>query len=85
MNSLVRKFSGTGYDSELRRAHEELEEDGFNHAVWGSAAGFGNLSKGVPMFKVPSVPNVRISYPLRSINISLSCLIAIGIPTHAYR
>ncbi|KAL5529144.1 PRE2 [Sanghuangporus baumii] len=57
MNSLVRKFSNKCYDSELRKAHDELEEDGFNDAMWGSSAGFGNLSKGLPRFNLPTVPD----------------------------
>ncbi|EJD05920.1 N-terminal nucleophile aminohydrolase [Fomitiporia mediterranea MF3/22] len=55
MNTLVRKFASPSHDLELRKAHEELEEDGFTNAMWGSSAGFGNLSKGAPMFKLPSL------------------------------
>lgn len=61
MNTLVSKFSNTSYDEELRRTQDELEDEGLSGAMWGSGAGFGNLSKGLPTFNLPCVPDVRTS------------------------
>lgn len=63
MNSLVSRYSSTSYESELRRKQEELEDENFGDSMWGSAAGFGNLSKngGIPMFNLPSVPDVCVT------------------------
>ncbi|KAH8106813.1 N-terminal nucleophile aminohydrolase [Cristinia sonorae] len=56
MNSLVNRFSTTGYAAELRKAKEVLgEDDEGSDAMWGSQAGFGTLAKGVPTFSVPAV------------------------------
>lgn len=62
MNTLVSKYSTTSYESELRRTQEELEDENFGDAMWGSKAGFGILSNGVPTFKLPQVPDVRPLY-----------------------
>ena len=61
MNGFVERFSTTNPISQLRRAQrlaadEEGEE--FSDAAWGSEAGFGNLTKGLPTFTVPGVPDV---------------------------
>lgn len=62
MNSIVNRYSTTTAESELRKAQAAAAEDGdFSDAMWGSEAGFGSLSKGIPMFKVPAVADVRIS------------------------
>lgn len=58
MNSFVQKFSSSSYQNEIKKSYEELEDDGFSGAMWGSSAGFGNLSKGVPKFNLPAVPDV---------------------------
>lgn len=60
MNALVNKFSGTSYDDELRRAQDELGDEELSGAMWGSSAGYGMLSKGVPTFNLPNVADVRI-------------------------
>lgn len=63
MNTFVDKFSTTSADSEIRRAKAAAIEDGdFSDAMWGSEAGFGSLAQGIPMFQVPSVPDVRQSF-----------------------
>jgi hypothetical protein len=59
MNSFVDRFSATGPISELRKAHDLAAEDGeFSDSMWGSEAGFGSLSNGVPTFPVPAVADV---------------------------
>ena len=59
MNSLVHKFSGSSYEREREENRDEFDDDGISAAMWGSSAGFGNLKNGIPMFKLPSVPDVR--------------------------
>lgn len=62
MNSFVSRYSITSAESELRKAQAAAVEDGdFSDAMWGSAAGFGSLAQGVPMFKVPAVADVCLS------------------------
>ena len=61
MNSFVERFSTTNPISQLRRAQRLVADDEgeeFSDAAWGSEAGFGNLSKGLPTFTVPGVPDV---------------------------
>lgn len=59
MNTLVQSFSTTGPSAELRKTQRLADEEEAEYAMWGSQAGFGSLSKGVPSFSVPSVPDVR--------------------------
>lgn len=59
MNTFVTKFSSSYATEELRKAQDELQEDSSSIALWGSNAGFGNVSKGVPSFGLPSLPDVR--------------------------
>lgn len=62
MNTLVSRYSTTTAESEIRKAKAAAVEDGdFSDAMWGSDAGFGSLAQGVPMFKTPSVVDVRVS------------------------
>ena len=58
MNSLVSQFASTGHEVELRRARQAFEDDDESLEMWGSQAGFGPLSKGVPTFSMPAVPDV---------------------------
>ena len=58
MNTFVSRYSATSFNNELRKAQEELEDDGLGDAMWGSEAGFGTLTKGIPTFNLPSVPDV---------------------------
>ena len=58
MNSLVSRYSTTSHESEIRRAQDELGDESFGDVMWGSKAGFGTLSSGVPTFKLPQVPDV---------------------------
>ena len=58
MNALVAKYLGSSHEDEIRKQYDELEADS-SYAMWGSTAGFGNLSKGIPTFNLPSVPDVR--------------------------
>lgn len=59
MNSLVSQFASSGHEVELRKARQAFEDDDESLEMWGSQAGFGPLSKGIPSFSVPSVPDVR--------------------------
>lgn len=62
MNNFVARFSKTSAESELRRAQALAADDGdFTDSAWGSEAGFGNLSKGIPTFALPGVADVRLS------------------------
>jgi 20S proteasome subunit beta 5 len=61
MNGFVERFSTTNPISQLRRAQRLTSDDDgeeFSDAAWGSEAGFGNLTKGLPTFTVPDVPDV---------------------------
>ena len=61
MNDFVERFSTTNPISQLRRAQRlaaDDEGDEFSDAAWGSEAGFGNLTKGLPTFTVPDIPDV---------------------------
>jgi hypothetical protein len=56
MNNFVERFSTTNPISQLRRAQclaADDEGEEFSDAAWGSEAGFGNLTKGLPTFTVP--------------------------------
>ncbi|KAJ7029802.1 N-terminal nucleophile aminohydrolase [Mycena alexandri] len=59
MQTFVNRFSATSAESELRRTKNLLSDHSgglasFNSG-WGSQAGFGNLSRGIPTFSVPDV------------------------------
>ena len=61
MNDFVERFSTTNPISQLRRAQRLAADDegeDFSDATWGSEAGFGNLTKGLPTFTVPDIPDV---------------------------
>ena len=58
MNTFVNRFSSTRSTDELRKAQDELQEEGSSVALWGSNAGFGSLNKGIPTFNLPSLPDV---------------------------
>ncbi|KAJ6474892.1 20S proteasome subunit [Mycena sanguinolenta] len=58
MHSSITRFSQTSAQSEFRRAQAFTSDEGdltSSDAAWGSQAGFGNLSHGVPTFTVPEV------------------------------
>ncbi|TBU65544.1 N-terminal nucleophile aminohydrolase [Dichomitus squalens] len=58
MNSFLTRYSSTSPEADIRKAKELFDEDGdVSDVMWGSASGFGNLASGVPMFKLPSVPD----------------------------
>lgn len=62
MHAFLTRFSTTGAECEFRRAQAFTTDEGDLHtsdAVWGSQAGFGNLSAGIPTFAVPDVADVR--------------------------
>lgn len=65
MNSFVERFSTTSSIGQLRRAQRLAadEDEEFSDAAWGSEAGFGNLTKGLPTFTVPGVPDVSLRIP----------------------
>ena len=66
MNKFVEKYSTTNPISQLRRAQRLASDDDgeeFSDAAWGSEAGFGNLTKGLPTFTVPHVPDVSLPKP----------------------
>ena len=60
MNSLVTRFSATSREAELKRAYDELEEEGAGASMWGSTAGYAMINKGVPMCKLPNVADVSL-------------------------
>ena len=84
MNSLVRKLSPSGYENEIKRAHEELEAEGYSDSMWGSSAGFGNIGKGVPRFNLPAVPDVRF-ISIEYLSKELTRLLASGFPEIVHR
>ncbi|KAJ7909994.1 N-terminal nucleophile aminohydrolase [Mycena leptocephala] len=58
MHAFVTRFSTTSAESEFRRAQAFTTDEGDLHtsdSAWGSQAGFGNLSAGIPTFAVPDV------------------------------
>ena len=60
MNSFLTRYSSTSPEADIRKAKELYGEDeDFSEIMWGSSGGFGNLASGVPMFKLPSVQDVR--------------------------
>ncbi len=60
MNSFLTRYSSTAPEADIRKAKELYGEDeDFSEVMWGSTGGFGNLASGVPMFKLPSVQDVR--------------------------
>lgn len=62
MNTFLTRYSSTSPDADIRKAKELFGEDEeISDLMWGSTGGFGNLASGVPMFKVPSVQDVRTS------------------------
>jgi hypothetical protein len=63
MNSLVNRYATNSAEAELRkvRAVQAAEDGEFDDAEWGSAAGYGSLANGAPMFTVPSVADVRVT------------------------
>ena len=64
MNSFLTRYSSTSPDADIRKAKELFGEDeDISDMMWGSTGGFGNLASGVPMFKVPSVQDVRTPKP----------------------
>jgi 20S proteasome subunit beta 5 len=59
MNTFVNRFSTTSAVSEIRKARALVaEDDDISDAMWGSQAGFGSLSRGVPSFSIPHVEDV---------------------------
>ncbi|KAJ7845119.1 20S proteasome subunit [Mycena olivaceomarginata] len=58
MHSLLTKFSKTAAESEFTRS-QAFTDDGdlysYDATSWGSQAGFGNLSHGIPSFEIPEV------------------------------
>ncbi|KAJ7839157.1 nucleophile aminohydrolase, partial [Mycena olivaceomarginata] len=58
MHSLLTKFSKTAAESEFTRS-QAFTDDGDLYSSdatsWGSQAGFGNLSHGIPSFEIPEV------------------------------
>ena len=61
MNSFLTRYSSTSPEADIRKAKELFgDDDDVSNEMWGSAGGFGNLASGVPMFKLPSVQDVRI-------------------------
>lgn len=58
MNTLVNRFSTTGPSNELRKAREDFDDEEIGDAMWGSGAGFGNLTKFGPTFGLPAVADV---------------------------
>lgn len=62
MHSLLTKFSKTAAESEFTRS-QAFTDDGDLYSSdatsWGSQAGFGNLSHGIPSFEIPEVADVR--------------------------
>jgi len=60
MNSFATRFSSPSSSSFSEIP--EGDNGSIEPALWGSAAGFGNLGKvGVPAFDIPAIPNVRAS------------------------
>lgn len=60
MNSFLTRYSSTSPEADILKAKELYGEDeDFSEIMWGSSGGFGNLASGVPMFKLPSVQDVR--------------------------
>ncbi|KAJ7662585.1 20S proteasome subunit [Mycena polygramma] len=51
MHSFVKRFSSTCAENEFRRTQDLSTSD----SAWGSQAGFGNLTSGIPTFDVPQV------------------------------
>ena len=61
MNSFLTRYSSTSSEADIRKAKALFgDDDDVPSEMWGSAGGFGNLASGVPMFKLPSVQDVRI-------------------------
>lgn len=58
MNSLVSRYASTSLDNELHDV-DGLEDDSIPESMWGSSAGFGNLSSKGLQFAVPAVHDVR--------------------------
>jgi 20S proteasome subunit beta 5 len=58
MNSILQRYSGSSAGGLSKSAIDE--DNDFSDAMWGSQAGFGTLTKGVPGFVVPSVPDVGL-------------------------
>jgi 20S proteasome subunit beta 5 len=61
MHAFVTRFSRTSAENEFRRAQAFTTDEGDLHtsdSAWGSQAGFGNLSAGIPTFAVPDVADV---------------------------
>ena len=66
MNSFLTRYSSTSPEADIRKAKELFgDDDSVSNEMWGSSGGFGNLASGVPMFKLPSVQDVR-TYAFRS-------------------
>jgi len=59
MNTFAERFTTTGPSAELRNLQKLSDEEDESNAMWGSQAGFGSLSKGVPAFSIPAVAEVR--------------------------
>ncbi|THH05327.1 hypothetical protein EW146_g9933 [Bondarzewia mesenterica] len=53
MNSFATRFSTTEAEREIKQLQKE--EDEISDAMWGSAAGFGNLMNGTHSFNIPAV------------------------------
>jgi hypothetical protein len=67
MNALVSRFSKPSYEDDRNTENDEFGSSGADSAMWGSSAGFGNLSKGIPTFNLPSVPDVRCPWSFVSL------------------
>lgn len=70
MNTFATKFSSTGPLHQLRKANTLLDDEEGGDAMWGSTAGFGTLSKGVPTFNVPNFSDVRTHLRVRKVSLT---------------
>lgn len=60
MNTLIQRYATSGAVSHLQKRNASIvgDDEDCSDAMWGSLAGYASLTKGVPSFVIPSIPDV---------------------------